>query len=298
MKLSSSIDYPRPNLPLPLWDIARDPPVLRDIVRQSIINNLISVMGEQGYDRPLRFIRSLILSGSSATNVGAEDCDVDVDVVFDLDDLRSEFHELVPLLDKDLISHLRKIIYSINGKKVSGTQHPFSFMVLEPGDKPAGDNLYDILGNKWIKGPVLIPLDFDPDKAFIQQKITATKIGRWVDQIVGTILQILEDLEVLDQYQRNYDGKMAYRVMILTKLRNWCNSLDKAYNYIWGLQKDAKSAKGGPQYLYFDYSPNWDERMIVFKYLARARYHMCIYDLYKKLEGNPYLEVIDRFIPD
>lgn len=298
MKLSSAIDYPRPNLPRPLWDLEQDPPVLRNGVRQSIINTLIRVMKEDGYIRPLRFIKRLILSGSSATNVGAEDCDVDLDVIFDLNKLRVEFPELEVLSDNDLISLLRKVVYRANNKHVAGTQHPFSFMVLEPGDYPAGDNLYDVIGNKWIKGPILIPKNFDPDKAFIPQKKIAIRIGRWVDQVTGTILQIIEDLEVIDQYQRNYDGKKVRRVVLLTQLRSWCEALDAAYNYIWGLQKDAKSAKGGPQYLYFDYSPNWDERMIVFKYLARARYHMCVYDLYKRLEGNPYLEVIDRFIPD
>ena len=174
-------------------------------------------------------------------------------------------------------------------------------MVLKPDDLPSGDGIYDIIHNSWFKEPLKIPEDFDPDKTFAPQRAVAEKVQQTIDLIIGKIIRIVDTLEIMDGFIKNHKDVEPWlgprRVIHLKALLDYCHALDAWYNWIWGLQKEAKKTKD-PIYPAFDYSANWDERMIIFKYIARSGYQRCVARLFKLLKGNPYLEVIDRFIPD
>jgi len=73
---------------------------------------------------------------------------------------------------------------------------------------------------------------------------------------------------------------------------------DKHYNWIWNLQKEAARGEEPAFYPAFNFSPNWKEKMIIFKYIARYGYHRCVQMFYTLLKNDPYLEIIDQFIPD
>jgi len=299
-KKASAIDYPRPTMAVQIWDLNVTPPKLRPNIRSEILSKILTPLEKHGMVRPLRWISGITLSGSIASNNYTETGDLDVDVQYNSSSVRRIYPDLNKLTNRDVFEHIKKIVYEHNDEHVAGTPFTYSFMVLEEGDHPAGDNLYDILEDRWIKGFNFVPLDFDPDKAFARQKMIALGIAARVDMTIGAIVKTVKDLKKMDQYIKHYGSNnlQARRVSCIHHLEMWCKELDATYNYIWSLQKDAKQARGGPRYLYFGYSPNWDERMVILKYLARYGYQRPIVMLYEKLKGDPYLEVIDKFIPD
>ena len=188
---------------------------------------------------------------------------------------------------------LKKSINKKNNYRVDNTPHTFSYMVLKPDDRPISDGVYDILKDEWIRGPVKIPETFDPDKTFIKERIIAEKAAQAIDLIIGYIIRVTDDLKAIDQFNKD----SSKHTKQIDKLQYLCRALNAWYDWIWKLQKDAKN-KVYPVYPAFNFSPNWDRKMIIFKYLARHGYQQCIVMLYRQLKDSPYLNIIDQFIPD
>jgi hypothetical protein len=296
-KEASAIDYVQATLSPQIFDIEdTNPPQMREVIRTTAITTLVDAFEDKGLDRPFRWIKGLYLSGSTAGFNYKDDADFDVDVLYDPDEVRKIYPELSKFEDDAIFEYLKNTIYKKNNKSVAGTSHTFSYMVLKPGDGPSGDGIYDIIENKWIKVPTKIPEDFDPDKAFMKQKMVAEKVEQTIDLISAKIIRIVDDLKIVDQYEKNHGGVSEKRVILIKELRDFCTALNSWYDWIWSLQADAKNSTS-PIYPAFDFSANWDERMIIFKYLARNGYQQCVANLYKQLKGDPYLEIIDQFIP-
>ena len=302
-KTASAIDYPQQTLPPELFnlDSPGHMPLLRDKIRDATITTLTDAFEEKGFKRPFRWITGLYLSGSSAAFNYQDDSDFDVDILYD-PDLFSEYYPSITGSDeKILIEYLQTIVNEKNNKPVAGSSPSYSYMFLRPGDMPAGDGVYNILNNSWVKEPIKIPEDFDPDQTFAPQRAVAEKIQQTIDLILGKIIRIVDTLRIMDNFIKNHKDREPWlgprRVIQLKRLQDYCKALDTWYNFIWGLQKEAKETKN-PIYPAFDYSANWDERMIIFKYLARSGYQQCVKMLYRQLKGDPYLKIIDQFIPD
>lgn len=297
-KEASAIDYIRPTLPPQLWDLDTKPPTLRDKIRNAVIGAILDAFEKAGLERPLRCIKGLFISGSGAGYNYKEDGDLDIDILYEPKTVRNTYPELDKLTDTDLFEYLKKVIGPKNGKKIAGTSHTFSYMVLKSREKPIGDGVYDVLKNKWVKEPTPIPMDFDPDRAFIKQRLIAETIAQKIDLLIGEIIRTIDDLRKIDQFRKFYGNINEKHVIVMHHLQELCKNLDDWYNWIWNLQK--KAARGNSKAVYptFNYSPNWKEKMIIFKYLARYGYHRCVSMLYSLLKDDPYLDVIDQFIPD
>ena len=302
-KTASAINYVQFSLPPQLFDLNNPGhmPYLREEIRDTTIKTLVEAFEEKGFKRPFQWITGLYLSGSSAAFNYKDDSDFDVDILYDSELIREHHPETAQFDEKPLTKYLQTVISKKNSKPVAGTLHTFSYMVLEPGDLPSGDGIYDILHNIWFKEPIKIPEDFDPDQIFAPQRAVAEKVQQTIDLIIGKVVRIVDTLEVMDNFIKNHKDREPWlsprRVIQLKRLQDYCKALDTWYNWIWALQKEAKETKN-PIYPAFNYSANWDERMIIFKYLARSGYQQCVKMLYKLLKDSSYLKIIDQFISD
>lgn len=297
-KRASAIDYIRPTLPPQLWHLDKDPPILRDKIRSTIINTYIESYEKTGLELPLKWTKNLLMTGSATGYNYKEDGDVDIDIIYDAGVIRKTYPGLNKLTDIDLFEYIKKVIKSVNNKEIAGTTHTFSFMPLEPGDGPVSDSIYDILKNEWIKEPIPIPVNFDPDKTFVKQREIALLISQQIDLTIGAIIRTIDDLKKVNQYEKHYGGMSQKRIVLMYWLKRLCKTLDEQYNWIWNLQEEAARGDLKAYYPAFNFSPNWKEKMIIFKYLARYGYHRCVQMLYTLLKDDPYLEIIDQFIPD
>lgn len=286
-KIASAIDYVQPTLCPQIFDFFQEEPVLKDEVRKDIFETLMKTLSDNKIKNFKNWIKGFYISGSLVSYSYRSNADLDIDIIYD----HKIFQESNPKIE-NVFEYLKDIIYENNDKKVANTSHIFSFMVLEPGDLPKGDGLYDLISNKWVKIPHKIPLNFDPDKVFILQRLVAEKIAQKIDLVTGSILRTINNLKIIDQ-----GGKDEKRPPELEKLKILCMILNDWYEWIWTLH-DGAEHQINPKFPAFDFSPNWDEKMIIFKYLSRQGYSQSISNLYDKLEDDPYLNIIDKFIPE
>lgn len=293
LKKSSIIDYVRPTLCSQLWNPDGS---LKQNIRTALIETLRKSFEDRGFRSPFHWITGLYLSGSSTGYNYKEDGDVDLDITYSPERLKQTDPILNKMPDKELFEILDKIKDKYNGTKIETTTRTYSYMLLKPGDVPQADGIYDVLKNIWIKKPKPIPIDFDPDAAFVKQRQIAETVAQEIDLIIHAIVRTIDDLSRVDQYNNIYGRLSKKRVVLIYWLKGLCELLDEWYNWIWGLQKVA--LENGGKYPAFDFSPNWKEEMIIFKYLARYGYHQCVSNLYALLKDNPYLKMIDNFITD
>jgi len=282
-KLASAIDYPRPAMDREVWDLESFPPKMRPEIKDKLMKPLVGAFKSHGIDL-YTFATGVYLSGSMAGNTVQETGDVDIDIEYKKSDRTLE--------------QLRAIVEPITHKKIPGTGLISAYMILAPGDHPVSEGVYDIIGDTWKRGPIHIPTNFDPDKAFIKQKQVAIEIAQKIDFLIREIYRVVKDLKKVDSYNKLYGGMDKKRGEFLFKIEVDCRELNDWYNWIWSLPEAIKDTSEAV-YPAFNLGPNWDERYIILKYLGRYEYHNCIAMLYSLFsEDDPYLKVIDQFIPD
>lgn len=299
-KKASVIDYTRPTLSPQIWDLEEDPPIIRESVRKEILGNLMGGLIDHGFEKPWSWIRSIVLEGSIVTYNYNETSDVDVTIDFDLKKMKKVIPDLGDLPTDSIRDLLKRAVSKYSEREISGTTHPVTYVFLAGGDLDS-DAEYDLLSNKWNEKPKKVPMTFDPDKALSEQKNKAARIAIIIDWVVGEIVRIAHDMEVMNQYSRHYPNSRinAKRVMAMSRLRRWCEELDSIHYQIRDIWNRRYSED--PENLRFPaytYSSNWEEGVIIFKYLQRWGYHLPVAILYNRLKGHPMLEVIDNIIPD
>jgi len=295
-KRASAIDYVRPEMSPELWYL-KDIPELLPSIKEAIIKTLVNACEASNLVRPFEWIEGLYISGSAAGYNYQEDGDVDLDVIY----TAAKFKQCNPsakgLSDEDIFSRIKDALYKANYNKIGTTSHTYSFMVLKEGDKPSGDAVYDMLKGKWASPPIRLPEDFDPDIAFSKQRQLAWKIASNLDFLIGEIVRTADQYKKLDQFVRQYGKYQERRVALLAKLKGLCQELDRFHTVINQLTVEAKTSQK-PVYPAFSIGPNWDERQIIFKYLARSGYHRPVHILYQLIGNDPIKKLIDKFIPD
>ena len=299
-KKASVIDYTRPTLPPQIWDVEKDPPSLRNSIRDGIMKLLLDALEKAEMFRPFEWIKAVYLQGSIVTYNYTDNSDIDVVVIFDQKKIRKAFPELQKLSDDDVEKYLRNIIYKYNGKPLRGTTHPITFAVYDSGEFDS-DATFDLMKDKWRDPPKKVPLSFDPDEAFKTQAEVARLIAIDIDKLIGTIVRTVHNLERLDQYLEFTPSPryQAKRVILMSRLADLCTKLDQ-WHYrirdIWNFRYDYPEKRH--TYPAYDFSTNWETHTIIFKYLQKWGYDRPVSILYRRLKGNPYLKMIDHYIPD
>jgi len=98
-----------------------------------------------------------------------------------------------------------------------------------------------------------------------------------IDSAIDPIFNIINDLKKVSRKQK--------RVVLMHRLNNLCRNLDDQYGWIEDLQKESA----------LNISPNWKEKIIIFKYIAKHGYHKCSYMLSTLLKDSSYHEIINSF---
>lgn len=298
-KKASVVDYTRPTLSPQVWDLDSDPPKMRGSVREKILSRFMAAMKKAGLHRPLVWVKNIWVAGSITTYNYTETSDIDVNIEINGNKFKSEYPEFRDMSDKDIVSYLYDVIKPVEDKDLAGTSHAVSFIFVV-NDQLDSDSLYDMLSDRWAEPPIKIPFSFDPDKAFSDQRRWARKIAVMADLIIGRIVRLIKDLEKLDQFDLHHPNPRANakKVMITAMLRKWCEELDNLHYRIHDLWDRRFEEPDKSVYPAYRHSTNWEAGVITFKFLQRWGYERPVSILYKRLKGNPYLSLIDQFIPD
>ena len=294
---ASAIDYPRPTLPKDVWDITVEPPKLKDPVKKKLLGVLDKCMVNNGFKDYQKWIENIFISGSSTGHCYQEDGDLDIDIQFNFDKIRKLYLGLKDFSDLEILNKISDALKTVRNRVIApNSKRTYSFMLVPHGDFPGSDGIYDVLADRWLKGPVTIPEGFDPDKAFEKQKRDAFAIIKRAYSIIVGIRCLLKDLSRVDQYIKKYDQLSGRRIIILNHVKELCDELVQLKREIWSLQTDSK--KGiNISYPAFNFSTDWSDKYVIFKYIARYQAHEPVQLLYFEIQDLPYLDMIKKLMP-
>jgi len=296
-KEASAIDYVQPTMCENIWDLSKDPPILIEEVKASLLSILVSSLTDNGLSRPLNWIENIFISGSSTSYNYQEDGDIDIDIEYTPSEVKNLYPDLAKLSDQELHDHIQKILDTNRNKTVPNSNITYSFFLIIHGDYPGSDGIYDVLKDKWLKVPIKIPESFDPDKAFKKEKTAAIIIVNEIFRVISQVRILLKDLERVDSFIKNHDKLNTKRIVILSEVKGLCLLLARWRKNIWKLHEDSKDPNKA-KFPAFNYSSNWDEKYILFKYISRYGCHEPVQMLYWILKDDPYLDMIKKIMPD
>ena len=297
LKKASALDYVRPTMPSDVWDLSTYPPQLKDSIRKTIFQTLAGQLEKGGLEHSMKAIYNLFISGSSTGFTYQEDGDLDIDIQIDFNTLRESNPKLNGYSDSEVKQAIQKTLDKNRNKTIApDSQRTFSFMILDKGDFPGSEGVFDVFKKTWIKGPVKVPEDFDPDTAFEDQKLIAQTIIKETQDIINAIKHAVKDLYRIDQYIKNHDKISYKKVLLISRIKKLCNQLFIWRQYIWSLHDGAKDDSEA-NYPAFDFSTDWTEDYIIFKYIARYAGHEPVQSLFYELKDNPYLDMIKKLFP-
>jgi hypothetical protein len=280
-KKASQIDCPRKTLNPLIWNDGPSPEI-RSSVRFQIINSLVNILRNNGFSNPWEWIVGIKIVGSQTTNQYHNKSDIDINIETDYDILRQTNAKMNFISNMDTRQYLRRIIYKLNDKPISGTTIPMKYFVIGKGHVLESDAIYDLLEERWIKNPVLIPADFNPDHVFRIERMTALSMIGHYNNLVGEASILVKDLEHLDSCKSSpyYTQKRRIlhekAVIIMNEIKNEQKKLKEIR------QKRFKEKES--VYPSYHLSKNWTSGNIIFKYVQLYGYDR-IMDILSRMTG-------------
>jgi len=213
---SSILDFPRKNLDSKVWDVSKDPPILRDEIKQQILFILNEALQENGY-RYYDIVSSEHLTGSIGTTQYLPGTDLDVHLIPS------------PNISKEVFDNVQSILKGISGRKAGNSEHVINyFLQSERMQELRGDVLYLIDSDDWIIKPEAPPMDYDPYEKYSDVwKGTKNVLNDFMMEI-GELQRDLTDVDLLNEYLSDLspDELGAIEVKLEKKLQEIEEDLD------------------------------------------------------------------------
>lgn len=270
----SSIDYPRADLDLYVWDRYEDGTyTLREGVRAKILE-IISKYPDKNLED---IIESVRIVGSIATNQYLDNCDVDV--------------HIVPKNIKDWSEdEVNKVIKWFNKHRdeIDGYigSHPVEvYIQVNPNQDLISDGCYDLLKGEWLTGPKIAPMDYDPYEDFSHVAKDVRDVVEDADILLGELKRDVIDYEVIRSAMERMSGEDKER--LLQKLQDKLNEIEDDIETLYkkrGEWVDARrkaSRPDTPEQALKDVelAKRWRDTNAVFKFVNRYHYLKTIKDL-------------------
>jgi len=276
----SSIDFPRESLDLAIWDKKDDSYILRGEVKKQIID-LISKYS----DKNLNDISEEIhIVGSIATNQYIDEADIDVHIIPKSIDEWSE--EETNKVRKWFNEHRDELDGYVD-------KHPIEvYIQLDPNQDLMSDGCYNILDDKWLTGPKVVPMNYDPydDFSHIADDIRSTVED--ADKLFGELKRDLIDYDVIKDAMERMSGEDKER--LLQKLQSKLNELEDDIEALykkrgeWVDTRHKASKPETPEQALKDVelAKKWRDTNAIFKFVNRYHYLKAINDLRNLLEDE------------
>jgi len=267
----SIIDYPKPELCLAVWAREGGEYTLKAEVEAKIkemIANFkqVDLMGLLG---------DLRVVGSIGTNLYRDDTDIDVH-------LNPDPKKLAEVTDdaEGLQAELKRWIKE---NHIYVDEHPIDiYLQLNPYQDYMSDSLYDIEKKDWVKGPLLVPDDYDPYKVYSGIYDEVVALASATDAKFGELKRDVIDYEVMQDAMRTLPPRAKKELYKSLK-----NKFDEVEHDIDDLLKnkkewlDMRKAASAPittqQALHdVELAKEWKEGNAVFKLLDRYQYFKLI----------------------
>jgi hypothetical protein len=115
-------------------------------------------------------------------------------------------------------------------------------------------------------------------------------------EVQAALIQLSKIDQFIKRNMEKYQEMVGKRVTLLSRIKDLSDSLVAWRRYIWFLHDSSKNPQTAI-YPAFNFSTDWSENYIVFKYIARFEGHEPVQSLYYQIQDSPYLDMIKNFMP-
>lgn len=273
----SSIDFPREDLDVAIWEKSGDTYILREEVKSKIID-LISKYPDKDLNE---IAKEIHIVGSIGTNQYGDDADIDV-------------HIIPKSIDEWSESNVNAVViwFNKNREEFDGyvNGHPIEvYIQLDLNQDLMSDSCYSILDNKWLVGPKIVPIDLDPYEDFSHIADEIRNVVEDADVLFGELKRDVIDYEVIKIAMERMSGEDKER--LLQKLEDKLNELEDDIEALYkkrGEWVDARHKASKPEtpeqaLKDVELAKKWRDTNAIFKFVNRYHYLKAISNLQKLL---------------
>jgi len=285
----SSIDFPREDLDPDVWEKENDTYVIRPVVKQKIQSLIAKYPEEDLIDMAAAGESggaTIHIVGSIGTNQYLDDCDIDVHIVLSED---SKFYG-----DEEFQKRVREW-FNEHRDELGGYigQHPIEvYLQFDLAQDLMSDSCYDLLADKWIVGPKIVPLDYDPYEDFSHIADDIRDAVQNADILFGELKRDIIDYDVIKSAMEKMPKEAKEH--LLSKLRDKLNELEDDIRALYKKRKEwidmrhTASKPATPEQALKDVelAKKWRDTNALFKFINRYKYLRTISDLEKLLQDD------------
>jgi hypothetical protein len=273
----SSIDFPQPELCPAVWDKQDGTYTLK----REVENKIYSILREYPHIKLLDLADEVHLIGSIGTNQYDEDSDIDVHLVIPDSKIppaksREDWQKDIKKWYKDNLESLDAFI----GK------HPIEvYYQLTPAQEMLADALYDVKNKKWLKGPKIVEVDFNPYSVYKNIIGEVGKIVGETDDLIGELKRDVIDYDVIKGgiEKAPLEVKEKLKAILQSKLDEVEKDIAElmANKKEWVDMRKYASTPASPEQALDDIEliKRWENTNALFKFISRYQYIKLITEL-------------------
>jgi len=212
----SILDYPRKNLDSKIWDVSKDPPILRDEIKKQIIFLLNEVLLENGYHY-YDIVSSEHLTGSIGTTQYLPGTDLDVHIIPSAN------------ISEEVFDDVQSLLKGISGRKAGNSEHIINYYLQsERMQELRGDVLYLLRSDDWIIKPESPPEGYDPHEQYSDVWAGTEDILNNFMMEIGELQRDITDVDILNEYVETLgtEEMESIRIKLENKLKEIEEDLD------------------------------------------------------------------------
>lgn len=291
----SVIDFSREELASDVWDKQGSSYKLKEEVRKKVISYLGKCPVLDLLDSALT--EDIHITGSIGTNRYTETTDIDVHLVVNNSYFKSEEEQ----------EDITKQVFDwaeANGENFVG-QHPIEvYLQKNKSQEFMSESVYDFVRDKWLVGPDIKPLDYNPyeDYSTIYQDVV--RAGGKADKLIGSLNRNVIDYDTVKKAIKKLpkdsrDNLLKFMmkkikdvnmdIARLSKYKLYYSDLRKAFSDPKSIEKALKDK---------EQLKKWNDVNAIFKFLNRYKYLRIISDLNDLVEDGKLTTKEIEKIPD
>jgi len=276
----SSIDFPRKDLDLSVWEKKDNLYIIRPEVKKKILE-IISKYSDVSL---LDIAKEIHIVGSIATNTFLDDCDVDIHIIpKNIDEWNEESQ--------------KKVIkwYNEHRDKIGGYigDHPAEvYIQLDINQDLMSDGCYSLLEDKWLTGPKIVSLDYDPYSDFSNVADDLRDVVEDADKLFGELKRDVIDYDVIKQAMEQLSPEQ--KELFLERLKSKLEEIEKDIEVLYKKRKEWTDARknaskpSSPEEALEDVelARKWKDQNAIFKFVNRYKYLKIIKELKELLDDD------------
>jgi len=262
----SVIDPTREDLDLKVFDVIDDQLIIKPAIKDQILR-LVERIGIP--------VSNVYIKGSILSRQWLPQTDIDVLIETD-EDMSDDYYERLKNEIKELY----------NGIKARGTDHPLEFYVVRGTfDASRADGLYDLINDRWIKGPY--DLEVNPDEYLDKFEKTVHEIDLAKDELERDLI----DYQILKSLRGEQIAHLEQRIQDkIDEINDSIETLVAQYQRLSDLRDHAFSKDLTPDEIREYGSKNALPDNVIFKLLQRYHYIKLMQELKKIIKQHGKLE--------